>query len=137
MSSGEIRPTCPHARAVQGVTPGDAGVICGAMERDAQRADRILEGAPVGVMIRMRDDPSTLVNFCCGTGVPSPHPDTEPTQHYTSCPIYAADREVQQVEDRAFALKREATGFTPDPELVTGVDAAREWDRAMREAGEL
>lgn len=134
MSHGEIRPVCPHARLVQGATPEDAGVICGAMEKDQARKDRILEGAPVGVFIRLRDDPSTLRNLCCGTAAPSPDPDT-PVAHYSSCPIYLADAEVSAAE-RMYA-PQPAPGFAPDPQLITGVDGALEWERAMKEAGEL
>lgn len=128
MSNGEIRPVCPHARAVQGVTPGDSGVICGAMERDQARADRILEGAPVGVYVKAREDPSTLFNFCCGTAPPSPHPD-QVVAHHTSCPIFAADREIADAE-RMYAMDTSGArpkGFTQ--ELFDESEALEAWTR--------
>lgn len=77
-------------------------MICGVMERDARRADPILEGAPVGVFISAREDPSTLRFLCCGRDAPSLSPDAEPVRHYTSCPVWAAGQELDAAE-RAFA----------------------------------
>lgn len=135
-----LRTTCPHARAVEGATPGTGGVVCGAMERDAARADRILEGAPVGVFLTVKDDPSTIQHFCCGTQAPSPNPDGEPVAHFSSCPVYLADGEIESAQ-RAFALKapEETPGLemVEEPEMLTGVDGALEWERAMKEAGQL
>lgn len=111
--------------------------MCGAMERDAARADRILEGAPVGVFLSVKDDPSTILHFCCGTQAPSPDPDGEPVAHFSSCPVYLADHEIEQAE-RAFAMREPDSAFVPEPDLITNEqDVAQEWDRAMREAGEL
>lgn len=62
------------------------------MQRDAERADPIMEGAPVGIVITARDDPSVFFGFCCGTGMPTNDPD-KLVQHYSACPIYAADSE--------------------------------------------
>lgn len=124
--STEIRPVCPHARLVEGATPGDGGVICGAMERDRARADHILEGAPVGVFVKLREDPSTLLNFCCGTAAPAPTPD-QVVAHHTSCPVFAADREIGEAE-RAFALRTEGArpeGWTE--ELFGESDALQAW----------
>lgn len=105
---------CPHARYVAGATDGDGGIVCGAMERDQARADRILEGAPVGVFVSIKDDLGTLLNFCCGAGPPMTDPDDMANRefgqgHYTGCPIWAADREVGQAE-RMFPFER------PEPE---------------------
>jgi hypothetical protein len=77
------------------------------MEADAARADPILEGAPTGVMISERDDPSTFLNFCTGTGEPLADPDDLTDRsygdgHYTGCPIWAAGRELDAL-GRAFS----------------------------------
>lgn len=84
------------------------------MEADQRRADSILEGAPVGVFITEREDPSTFHFLCCGTAAPSPHPDAEPVQHYTSCPIWAAGLEIKEAE-RAFAPPAR-----PEPQYAEG-----------------
>lgn len=95
------------ARKVEGVTPGTGGVICGVLERDQQRADPILEGAPVSVFIQARTDPSMIENFCAGQGDPLTDPDQMANRrygqgHYTGCPIWAAGVEINNAE-RAFA----------------------------------
>jgi hypothetical protein len=103
-------PVCPYARKQEGATPGDGGVICSVMEEDAKRADPILEGAPVGVFIRVREDPSTIANLCAGTGEPILDPDNPPPRefgkgHHTGCPIFCAGREIEQAQkamERAF-----------------------------------
>lgn len=108
MPEAATRPiVCPHARRVEGAAPGLGGVICGVMERDQQRADPILEGAPVGVFISEGDDPSTYMNLCTGQGAPVLDPDELPLRefgmgHYTACPIHVAGMEVTAAE-RLFA----------------------------------
>lgn len=81
--------------------------MCGVMERDQARADPILEGAPVGVFISERDDPSTYHNLCAGAGAPVLSPDELPWRafgqgHYSACPIFAAALEIRETE-RLFA----------------------------------
>lgn len=99
-------PVCPEARFVEGATPADGGCVCGVMEHDQKRADPLLEGAPVGVFIRLAEDPSTYFNFCAGAGEPLADPDDLINRafgmgHYTGCPIYAAARELDHL-DRLF-----------------------------------
>lgn len=109
MSPVEDQPVrCPHARAVAGATPGDGGCVCVVMERDQARADPILEGAPVGVFISKRDDPSTYFNLCAGAGEPVLSPDDLPDRrfgqgHFSACPIFAADKEIREANARIFA----------------------------------
>lgn len=110
--------TCPAARVVQGATLGDSGVICGVMEDDAKRADPILEGAPIGVFVRLCENPRTLARFCFGTAQPTPDPDVI-TDHYTSCPVYAAGKEIHGME-RAFAFEKPVGS---PHSAVPGVDA--------------
>lgn len=99
--SSELELVCPAGRLVSS-DPANPKVVCGPMERDQARQDRILEGAPVGVVISGRDDPSTLFGFCCGTGAPQTSPDGPLTAHYTCCPIFAADREWDELQRRLF-----------------------------------
>lgn len=86
------KPVCPAARFVEGATNAEAGCVCTIMERDQARADRILEGAPVGVFVKASEDPHTYFNFCAGDGLPTTDPDVW-TKHYSSCPVYAASVE--------------------------------------------
>jgi hypothetical protein len=122
---------CPAATRVEGATPGDSGVICDIMRRDSERADRILEGSPVGVRLTIRDDPTTIVNFCLGTGEPLAAPDLILERaygdgHYTGCPVWLAGQEIDLVE-RAFAFERPPMpeGLTRDVEILDGEDADR------------
>lgn len=113
-----IEPVCPYARKIGGATPRDGGVICTVMERDAQRADPILEGAPVGVYVKWADDPSILANLCYGQGEPLTNPDELATRdfgdgHYSGCPIYCAGREVEF----ATAEGKRAFGAPEQPDL--------------------
>src|SRR5438477_9807787 len=85
------KPVCPHASLVDS-DPADPKIKCGPMARDAERVDKLMEGAPVGVVVSARDDPSVFFGFCCGTGSPTTDPDRL-VQHYSACPIFAADRE--------------------------------------------
>lgn len=132
-------PTCPHARPIGGADAASAGVVCGAMERDQARADPILEGAPVGVVIQLKDDPSTLGNLCCGQGDPVPDPDHLRHRrfgdgHYTACPIFLADREIRQVEERLFGEMpdgprdvSETFANTGEQELTEDEEATVRW----------
>lgn len=127
-------PVCPHAEKVEGATPASAGVICGVMRDDQRRADSILEGAPVGVFISVKDDPSTLANLCCGQGEPVLSPDDLPNRefgqgHYSACPIYAAAQEIKAAE-RVFAAP-DRSG--PDPRNLELVSTS---DQDMRELAE-
>lgn len=102
----DIEPVCPHARKVTGSSPGMGGVVCGVMERDAMRADPILEGAPIGVFVSEGEDPSTLMNMCCGQGAPivdlAALPERDFGQgHYSACPIYEAGQSISEWEKEA------------------------------------
>lgn len=117
-------PACPFARKITGATPSEAGVVCGVMEADQARADPILEGAPIPVVIRAHSDPSTLMNFCCGRGEPVLSPDDlrfrELGQgHHTGCPVYVAGHEIRAVE-RAFAPEVRAEVDPEAPGLDVG-----------------
>lgn len=111
------KPRCPEATFVEGASPAEGGCVCGVMERDQKRADPILEGAPVGIFIRIAEDPSTYFNLCAGQGDPLVSPDDLPNRswgqgHYSGCPIYAASVELKEL-DRLFAPE-------PTPETETG-----------------
>lgn len=121
-------PTCPNARRVEGATPALGGCVCTAMEADRAKADSVLEGAPVGVMIRVKDDPSTYFNLCAGQGQPVTTPEDLQDRgwgqgHYTGCPVYAATVELAAAE-RAFAPKERAptSAGGVGPERVTADD---------------
>lgn len=112
--SRQWEPTCPHAERIEQTSDGSPGVVCGVMKRDQERADPILEGAPVGVLITLRADPSTLANFCCGQGDVLVNPDDMVHRafgmgHYTGCPMHCAEREWHEAE-RLFEAD-------PEPEL--------------------
>jgi hypothetical protein len=121
------RAECPAARVVQGATPGACGVVCGIMERDSRRADRILEGSPVGVFVSAENDPKTLANFCFGTAAPTPDPDTV-VSHHTSCPVWIAGKEID-AQERTFKLHvpdtkpRDVPGVGPEPGTLTPEEA--------------
>lgn len=113
------------------------------MEFDAQRADPLLEGAPVGVFISKRDDPSTFVNFCAGQGEPLTDPDKMAERrmgegHYTACPIWAAAQELTELDrflkERTFKPEFEpevasasGAGFSVGPQEVTAADPEVAW----------
>jgi hypothetical protein len=112
------------------------------MESDAQRADPLLEGAPVGVFISKRDDPSTFLNFCAGQGEPLIDPDAMADRrmgegHYTGCPIWAAAQEMNELDSylkqRLFAPEKrpevdaEVAGGYVGPEEVTLEDPELQW----------
>jgi hypothetical protein len=105
---------CPHGRLVHGATLLDGKVICGVMEADHARADRILEGAPIGVVLSMHEDPSMVFGFCLGDDAPATNADEQRggriPRHYTACPIYAADKDIEEASKRLFG------------ELATGDD---------------
>lgn len=90
-------PKCPAAEFVEGATPAEGGCRCRIMELDQKRADRILEGAPVGEFISAKDDPHTYFGWCAGDGQPVADPD-QIANHYTSCPIFQAAKEWDFVE---------------------------------------
>lgn len=127
-------PVCPHARKIAGTTPDQAGVVCGVMEADQARADPILEGAPIGVVLRAHTDPSVLGNLCCGHGEPVVDPDDLRHRafgqgHYTGCPVHIAGEEIKATE-RAFApvaraeIDPEAPGLDVGGMNVTQADLA-------------
>jgi hypothetical protein len=88
-----VKVVCPHARLVSS-DPADPKLVCGPMERDQARADRIMEGAPTGVVVAAREDPSTFFGFCCGEDDATVSPDTDRLHaHFSACPIFLADRE--------------------------------------------
>jgi hypothetical protein len=91
-----VEPVCPAARLID--HESGPAVICGVKERDAARADSILEGVGTGIVVTARLDPSSFFGFCCGDGAPG-HPDQDPPpRHYTGCPVWAAGREVDVAE---------------------------------------
>lgn len=99
------RSTCPAAVPLKGAADAYAGCICGVMLNDSRRKDSILEGLIDGVHIAAWADPSTLVSFCFGDGLPKLYPEAGPPfDHYTSCPIWAAEKDLKQVLDRVGGL---------------------------------
>lgn len=106
---------CPHARYVS-TEPSDPRIICGVMERDQARADPVMEGSPVGVVVSARKDPSTFFGFCTAEGAPTTDPDRL-AAHYTACPIFAAEREWNAIERLFGEVRRpdpEASGILPE-----------------------
>jgi hypothetical protein len=96
---------CPAAVPIRGAADAYSGCICGVMLNDSRRADSILEGLIEGVYIAAWADPSTLVSFCFGDGLPKLYPEAGPPfDHYTACPIWAAEAEVKEVMDRVGGL---------------------------------
>lgn len=127
MSQG-IRTVCPHARVVDS-DPAGPKVVCGPMERDQVRADRILEGSPTGIVVSAREDPSTFFGFCCGEGPPRLSPDGPLSAHYSCCPVYAADLEWERAQRLFGEMKREpekvdAPGLSTGPEKLTVAERA-------------
>ena len=98
------------------------------MELDQQRADRLLEGAPVGVVVSSVNDASTYHGFCAGEDPPPPDVDAaydraatgevRLPRSYACCPIYAAAAEWDAVS-RLMALRAEE-GDRDLPELDIG-----------------
>lgn len=118
------RTVCPAAREVEGAAPGLGGCVCTIMEADAERADPILEGAPIGVFISERDDPSTFYRLCCGGEPPVTDLDAAIERaraeevpipaSYTACPIWAAGQEITAFE-RAFKPEPRPEPVAPGP----------------------
>jgi hypothetical protein len=114
----EVR--CPHGRLIE--RQGVPTVVCGAMERDQARADRILEGSPVGVLVSARNDPTTFFGFCCGEDEAPNDPaaalEDRIRAHFSCCPVFLADREITSMEDRLFKTSRRPE---EDAEALEGV----------------
>lgn len=100
---------CPAAIPVRGAADAYSGCICGVVLNDSRRRDSILEGALQGVFIAAWSDPSTLVKWCFGDGLPQVDPDAHPeVAHYTTCPVWLAEQEIHQAMERLW-------GETEDP----------------------
>lgn len=96
---------CPAAVPIRGAADAYSGCICGVMLNDSRRRDSILEGLIVGVHIAAWSDPSTLVSFCFGEGLPKLYPEAGPPfDHYTSCPIWTAERDLREELHRVGGL---------------------------------
>lgn len=99
---------CPAAVPVRGAADALSGCICGVMLNDSRRADSILEGMTPGVYLAALTDPSTLIAFCFGDGVPKLYPEQGVTPgSYTQCPVWAAERDLRQEMERVFAMEAE------------------------------
>lgn len=91
---------CPAAVPVRGATDASSGCICGVMLNDSRRADTILEGAPIGVWIAAVENPSTLIKWCFGDGLPQVDPDGHAeVAHYTTCPVWLAEYETRHIAE--------------------------------------
>lgn len=96
---------CPAAQPVRGAADAYSGCICGVILNDSRRADSILEGIAPGVYLAAWSDPSTLISWCFGTGLPQPYAEAGPPfDHYTTCPIWAAEKDLKQAMDRVGGL---------------------------------
>lgn len=114
-------------------------MVCRVIQQDARRADPILEGAPVGEVIRWRESPSFLANLCCGQGPPVAGPDSELRDrefgqgHHSACPIYSAGREIE------FATAEHKRAFEapvqPDLEDTSAFDKYVTLDKPSFEMG--
>jgi hypothetical protein len=90
--------SCPAAVPIRGATDYASGCLCGVMLNDSRRADSILEGSPIGVHIAALTDPSTLIKWCFGDGLPQVDPDANAyVASYTTCPVWLAEWEVRHL----------------------------------------
>lgn len=142
--------SCPAAQPIRGATDAASGCVCGVMLNDSRRADSILEGAPIGVHIAALQDPSTLIRWCFGDGLPAVAPDRTPwVAHYTTCPVWLAEKELGQAMDRVGGVFEDAeTEATFDlvrmlesghlgPEDFPGWEPDAEADLSPREQAEI
>lgn len=96
------------------------------MAEDEKRADRILEGAPVGVIIEAKSDPSVFFGFCCGQGHPTSDPE-KVDEHFSSCPIFLADLEWTEGMKRLFEpAKDPVSAFMDQTAATPGLDIGEE-----------
>lgn len=124
----DFKVVCPLARLVD-TDPGNPKLVCGPMEADQERVDRILEGSHVGVVVSARADPSTFFGLCCGTGDPTVDPVASPSMHYTSCPVFVTSRDWDEAQ-RLFGSGRRGEeprepGLDVGPQPVTVEDLRR------------
>lgn len=94
-----LETVCEAATAV-----GD-GVVCGVLKVDHELRDHILTGNALDPFVSIHTDPSTVLNFCCGTALPveptvtaldrllhdipdDPEDGATRHAHYTNCPVW-------------------------------------------------
>lgn len=134
----EIEPKCPAARVEATDKYGNPAIVCGIKERDEKRADRILEGTPTGVVVSPVDDASTFWGFCCGVDEPvdpeiayarAEAGEARLPCTYSCCPIYAAAREWNEMQERLFGEPQR-----PETELVEEDGSVKVGEEAVEES---
>lgn len=108
MNAVELKPVCPAAWPLAGPPTAGPSVICGVMRTRFDLLDSILDGQERGVLLTMRDDPSSVAHLCCGTGIPLVTNDDERHPHYTNCILWQLDREIGFAEKRERDAQRAA-----------------------------
>lgn len=101
------------------------------MERDQRRADRILEGAPVGVVLSVVDDASQVFGFCCGRDAPPADRDQAYAEaeaggrlpcSYALCPVWAAAEEWDEGVGRLFGAPERPETEVEDGSVQVGAE---------------
>jgi hypothetical protein len=125
-------PTCPAAALIVGASRGQRGVICREMQAD-QMDDAgvsmtagqlgVLRETEGGVYLNLKGDPSTVVMFCHGSGIPVlTSDDKQGRASYTYCPVWqtARDRALAGAAGVTDPVEPEpvAMGVAPDGEEV-------------------
>lgn len=137
----KLEPTCPAASVIGSGPKGAPAIKCGIMERDQAKADRILEGAPVGVVLSAVDDTSQVFGFCCGTDDPPTDRDAAYAAaeaggrlpcHHSLCPIWAAAEEWDEGLERLFGAPERPETEARDGSVQVGAEAAS--DAEIQEA---
>lgn len=101
------------------------------MRNEQDSVDSIREGIEKGVLLTLAEDPSTVLSFCCGTGLPitgEGDPEVElRRQHYSNCPVWQEEVHARE-EHRRLDLSSER----PAPAAVPGVGLEDPTDREIQ-----
>lgn len=140
-------PGCPAAGKVAGTCGADQGVVCRAMQQDIERDDGTALGMSAGdygflqhetnagVLITVKSDPTTLLNFCYGRGLPV-LTDAEhlARDHHSYCPVFQAEKD--RIREGRDCLVEEVQ---PEPVSmgVASHESSDPWEAARRGLDEL
>lgn len=121
---------------IAGPVGSGPSTVCGVMQREQGRIDSILEGIEKGVLNTLREDPSIVMNMCCGDALPvtgDGDPEVEVRHaHYTNCEVWQAMRD-QELATHAFTLAQERPQESSVPGVGPQDPTAREVDSMFDE----
>jgi hypothetical protein len=130
-----LQARCPAAELFAGPPTSGPSVLCRALVRDEARTDQILHGRNASPLATLQRDPTTVLGFCCGEGLPRATDDvSRPHGHYTFCPIWELEKK-RIAEAKEMMREPAQKGMSAAAEAVlTGAvrdiekgDALEEW----------